>query len=155
MRFAQAQALIHSLNKDRLFATQTDRERERICAKIEGDVMGRMLEDIVLCETIRSVPYKRDKYKQLRVFKLKFDRGEFDMVIYDPEAATCRLFEIKHTTERDDAQLRHLLDPEKLAYAKRNYGRILSRTLLYRGRPFSHKSGVKYGNVRTFLKNLV
>ena len=153
MRFAQAQALIHSLNKDRLFAAQSDRERERICAKIESDVMGRMLEDIVLCETIRSVPYKRDKYKQLRVFKLKFDHGEFDMVIHDPEHETCRLFEIKHTTERDDSQLRHLLDPAKLAYAEDNYGRILSRTVLYRGSPFECESGVGYDSVSEWLNN--
>ena len=154
MRFAQAQALIHSLNKDRLFAAQSDRERERICAKIESDVMGRMLEDIVLCETIRSVPYKRDKYKQLRVFKLKFDRGEFDMVIHDPEHETCRLFEIKHTTERDDSQLRHLLDPAKLAYAEDNYGRILSRTVLYRGLDQGVSSNVTYRNVCDYLNSL-
>ena len=154
MRFAQAQALIHSLDKDRLFATQTDRERERICAKIESDVMGRMLEDIVLCETIRAVPYKRDKYKQLRVFKLKFDRGEFDMVIHDPERETCRLFEIKHAIERDDAQLRHLLDSDKLAYVERNYSKILSRTVLYRGKPFARKKGVSYRNVAAFLKEM-
>ena len=152
MRFAQAQALVHSLNKDRLFATQTDRERERICSKIESDVMGRMLEDIVLCETIRAVPYKRDKYRQLRVFKLKFDRGEFDMVIHDPERETCRLFEVKHTAERDDVQLRHLLDPDKLAYAERNYGKVLSRTVLYRGKPLSGKEGVEYCNVAAFLR---
>ena len=154
MRFAQAQALIHSLNKDRLFATQTDRERERICAKIESDVMGRMLEDIVLCETIRAVPYKRDKYKQLRVFKLKFDRGEFDMVIHDPERETCRLFEIKHTTERDDSQLRHLLDPDKLTYAERNYGPILSRTVLYRGPDQDAPSDITYRNVCDYLNSL-
>lgn len=97
---------------------------------------------------------KRDKYKQLRVFKLKFDRGEFDMVIHDPEAATCRLFEIKHTTERDDSQLRHLLDPDKLAYAERNYGRILSRAVLYRGKPLARKKGVSYRNVAAFLKEM-
>lgn len=95
----EAQALIHSLNKDRLFATQTDRERERICAKIESDVMGRMLEDIVLCETIRAVPYK-------------------------------------------------------LAYAERNYGKILSRAVMYRGKSFVRKKGVSYLNVAAFLKDM-
>ena len=153
MRFAQAQALIHSLNRDRLFAAQSDRERERICAKIESDVMGRMLEDIVLCETIRTVPYKRDKYRQLRVFKLKFDCGEFDMVIHDPECETCRLFEVKHTAERDDAQCRHLLDPDKIAYVEQNYGRVLSRAVLYRGRECV--ADVDYRNVRDYLLNLV
>ncbi len=154
MRFAQAQALIHALGKDSVFKTETERERLRICAKIESDVMGRMLEDIVLAETIRAIPYRRDKYRQLRVFKLVFPRGEFDMVICDPEKSTCRLYEIKHTTERDDGQLRHLVDSKKLAYAKHNYGDVLSRTVLYRGEKFAHPSGVLYMNVGEWLKEL-
>jgi len=154
MRFAQAQALIHSLNKDGLFLSQSDTERFRICRRIEQDVMGRMLEDIVLCETIRAIPYKRDKYGQLQVFKLTFERGEFDMVIFDPENLSCRLFEVKHTSERDDGQIRHLTDPEKLAWAERNYGKILSRTVLYRGDPYDHPTGVAYRNVGDYLKNL-
>lgn len=96
--------------------------------------------------------YKRDKYKQLRVFKLKFDCGEFDMVIHDPEAAVCRLFEIKHAIERDVPLLRHLLDPDKLACAECNIGRILFRTVLSRGRTISHTSGVKCGNLQPFLR---
>lgn len=151
MRFAQAQALIHALGKDKIFRAETERERMRICAKIESDVMGRMLEDIVLGETIRAIPYRRDKYNQLRVFKLVFPRGEFDMVICDPEKSTCRLYEIKHTTERDDGQLRHLCDSEKLAYVEHNYGAVLSRTVLYRGEDFKHPSGVEYRNVGKWL----
>ena len=152
MRFAQAQALIHALGKDKVFRAETERERMRICAKIESDVMGRMLEDIVLTETIRAIPYRRDKYNQLRVFKLVFPRGEFDMVICDPEKSTCRLYEIKHTTERDDDQLRHLCDSEKLAYVEHNYGAVLSRMVLYRGEDFKHPSGVEYRNVGDWLK---
>ena len=151
MRFAQAQALIHALGKDKIFRAETERERMRICAKIESDVMGRMLEDIVLGETIRAIPYRRDKYNQLRVFKLVFPRGEFDMVICDPEKSTCRLYEIKHTTERDDGQLCHLCDSEKLAYVEHNYGAVLSRTVLYRGEDFKHPSGVEYRNVGKWL----
>ena len=117
-------------------------------------VVGRMLEDIVLAEAIRAIPYRRDKYSQQRVFKLVFPRGEFDMVLLDPEAATCRLYEIKHTTESDDGQLRHLTDHTKLAYAERTYGTILSRTVLYRGSSFTHASGIEYVNVGKWLKNV-
>ena len=154
MRFAQAQALIHALGKDKVFRTEPARERARIFAKIESDVMGRMLEDIVLAETMRAIPYRRDKYSQLRVFKLVFPQGEFDMVICDPGKATCRLYEIKHTTERDDGQLRHLLDASKLDFMKRNYGDIQSRTVLYRGEDYKHTSGVEYRNVGEWLKKL-
>ena len=154
MRFAQAQALIHALGKDKVFRAEPERERMRIFAKIESDVMGRMLEDIVLAEAMRVIPYRRDKYSQLRVFKLVFPRGEFDMVICDPEKSTCRLYEIKHTTERDDGQLRHLLDANKLDFMKRNYGDILSRSVLYRGENYTHPSGVEYRNVGEWLKKL-
>ena len=96
---------------------------------------------------------KRDKYKQLRVLKLKFDRGEFDMVIHDPERETSRLFEIKHTTERDDSQLRHLLDPDKLAYAEQNYGEILSCEVLSRGENRGPFCGVEHMDVQAAYLN--
>ena len=68
---------------------------------------------------------KRDKYKQLRAFEL--------------------------TTECDDSQLRHLLDPNELAYAEHNYGRILSRTVLYRGNSCGFSHDVCYCNVSEHL----
>ena len=113
-----------------------------------------MLEDIVLAETMRAIPYRRDKYRQMRVFKLLFPLGEFDMVVCDPEKTACRLYEIKHATERDDGQIRHLVDSDKLAYVKHNYGDILSREVLYRGKDFRHPSGVEYRNAGDWLKGL-
>ena len=77
-----------------------------------------------------------------------------DMVICDPEKSTCRLYEIKHTTERDDGQLCHLCDSEKLAYVEHNYGAVLSRTILYRGEDSAHSTGVEYMNVGNWLKRL-
>ena len=73
-------------------------------------------------------------------------------LICDPEKSTCRLYETKHTTERDDGQLRHLCDSEKLAYVEHHYGAVLSRTVLYRGEDLSHSSGVEYWNVGNWLK---
>ena len=49
-----------------------------------------MMEDIVLLETKLANPDKQ-------VFQLQFAVGEFDMVIHDPKALTCEIFEIKYS----------------------------------------------------------
>ena len=51
-----------------------------------------MLEDIVLLETKLANPKKQ-------VFVLQFPVGEFDMVVFDPVAGSCHIFEIKHSAE--------------------------------------------------------
>ena len=75
--------------------------------RILSEVKGRMLEDIVLLETKKARP-------DCQVFKLQFPVGEFDMVIFDPESASCEIFEIKHSTMIVGNQYRHLADAQKL-----------------------------------------
>lgn len=91
MRYCQAQALVYSLMKDELFKTYPVARRKEICNLILEEVRGRMLEEIVLLETIKTLQ------KNKRAFKLMFAAGEFDMVIADSESLTCEIFEIKHT----------------------------------------------------------
>ena len=88
------------------------------------------------------------------VFKLQFAAGEYDMVVADSDALTCALYEVKHSTEPDERQLRHLCDKRKLADVERQYGTVTERTVLYRGPDFAHKSGVTYRNVDSYLKSL-
>jgi Holliday junction resolvase-like predicted endonuclease len=49
------------------------------------------------------------------VFVLQFPVGEFDMVVFDPEAGSCQIFEIKHSEEAVQQQYRHLIDEQKCA----------------------------------------
>ena len=68
-----------------------------IVAKILDDVKGRKLEDIVLLETFKTASEDEE------VFQFKFDvGGEYDMVIYDKKSHTCRIYEIKHSTQIAD-----------------------------------------------------
>lgn len=50
-----------------------------------SDIHGRMMEDIVLLETKMAFP-------KCEVFKLVFAHGEFDMVVFDPDAASCAIY---------------------------------------------------------------
>ncbi|MBQ6663383.1 MAG: AAA family ATPase [Firmicutes bacterium] len=147
MRYCQAQALVFSLRQDAWFASLDVETRESIIETILCDVRGRLLEEIVLLETIKALPPGQ------RAFKLFFPVGEIDMVIQDTRDLTCQLFEIKHSDQVDRKQIRHLTDEEKLKAISFRYGSITSRTVLYRG-PAKEAGGITYRNVEEYLETL-
>ena len=149
MRYCQAQALVHSLMQDKMFNTQSEYTKSLVCDRILDEVKGRMLEDIVVMETAKAL--SRKKYK---VFKLKFDVGEFDMVIYNRAENTCSIYEIKHSDKAVDNQYRHLIDEKKCSKTEQRFGKIVKKCVLYRGDSFQTDSGIVYENVENYLKGL-
>ncbi len=147
MRYCQAQALVFSLMKDGIFSKLPARERGEICERILEDVRGRMLEEIVLLETIKALP------KGQRAFKLQFPVGEFDMALFDEDKYTIRLFEIKHSNQIDSHQYRHLINEDMCKRVEFRYGSIVEKTVLYRGVD-TEVDGIKYRNVEKYLMNL-
>ena len=146
MRYAQAEALIKTLMQDDVFRTFSLAERNAVTARILSDIQGRMMEDIILLETKMALP-------KCEVFKLVFARGEFDMVVFDPEAASCSIYEVKHSTEAVEAQYRHLVDEEKCAKTEFRYGPITGKYVIYRGET-QDINGIHYLNVEEYLKGL-
>ena len=147
MRYCQAQALVFSLMKDDVFRQYPAKDRKLIETQILEEVRGRMLEEIVLLETIKTLPPHK------RAFKLQFPIGEFDMVIADFDDVTCEIYEIKHTDQIYEAQYKHLIDAEKVAQAEYEYGEITKRVVLYRGEDATVGS-VEYKNVVSYLEGL-
>ena len=154
MRYCQAEALVKSMLKDMKFSREDPAERAFIANRILENVRGRMLEEIVLLETMAANPKPRDIFEGREVFKLMFESGEFDMVVRDLKSGTCEICEIKHSKEPVDEQFRHLVDADKCAQVERLFGRISSRKVYYRGRGFLHPSGIEYLNVEKYLKGL-
>lgn len=148
MRYCQAQALVHSLAKDELFASLSEKEKTMVSERILEEVRGRMMEDIVLLETFKSA--KKNK----RVFKLTFSVGEFDMAIYDSKENTCECYEIKHSVQIVPAQTKYLIDEEKLNQTSKRFGKISKRCVLYRGEDTVLENGIEYRNVEAYLKEL-
>ncbi len=146
MRYAQAEALIQTLMKDSVFQMLSLAERNRVTQRIMSDIQGRMLEDIILLETKMAYP-------RCEVFKLVFARGEFDMVVFDPEKACCSIYEIKHSTEAVEEQYKHLVDPEKCQQTEFRFGTIIGKYVIYRGQS-QEINGIRYLNVEEYLKNL-
>ncbi|MBO7377197.1 MAG: ATP-binding protein, partial [Clostridia bacterium] len=105
-----------------------------------------IMEEIVLLETKTA---RQDK----EVCRVQFAVGEFDMVVYDPAALTCEIYEIKHSAEIVPEQYRHLIDEGKCAAAEHRFGEITGKYLIYRGAP-AETAGVRYLNVEEYLKSL-
>ena len=145
MRYCQAQALVHVLLKDKTFASFSERDKNLACEKILEDVRGRMMEDIVLLDTARSLP--RNK----RAFKLKLSRSEFDMVVFDSETNTCEAYEVKHSDEIVERQNSILADEEMCAAAERKCGPITGKNVIYRGEEKMLENGIAYRNVEKYL----
>ena len=147
LRYAQADALIRSLLQDETFAALSLLERTTVQERILDEIRGRMMEDIVLLETKLANPKKE-------VFVLQFPIGEFDMVVFDPAAGSCQVFEIKHSAEGVPQQYRHLIDEEKCTQTEHRFGPITGRFVLYRGENRVLENGVVYQNVEEYLKQL-
>ncbi|MDR2749368.1 MAG: AAA family ATPase [Clostridiales bacterium] len=148
MRYCQAQALVHSLLKDPLFSSLDDQQINYVTSRILEHVKGRMMEDIVLLETSRALS------RRFRVFKLQFDSGEFDMVIYNTEKHCCDIYEIIHSDQLIPEQYKNLIDDDKLQQTERRFGLISGRHVLYRGPGCIEDNGISYENVERYLKNL-
>lgn len=143
IRYSQAEALITSLMQDEKFRDLSLEERTRVMERILDEVKGRMMEDIVLLETLLS-------RSNCEVFRLQFAVGEFDMVVFDPKQGCCELYEIKHSTEIVPEQCRHLLDEKKCKDTAFRYGEIRGKYVIYRGES-KEVDGVKYVNVEEYL----
>ncbi len=148
LRYCQAQALVYSLVQDKVFQTFSEQEKELAAQRILEEVRGRMLEDIVLLETMKTAGPEQ------RVFKLQFAAGEFDMVVYNKRENRCAVFEVKHNKESVPEQRRHLINEENLSLAGKRFGAISHRYVLYQGEPFVTAEGVEYVNVGAYLQRL-
>lgn len=148
MRYSQAKALVEAVLTDDEFGSLPKVAREYACTKILEDVLGRMLEDIVLCETKKALT------NDFEVFKLQLENGEFDMVIFDRRSFEVQLFEIKHSKEINSRQYRYLDNVELLKEIEAYYGKITRRCVLYKGASLVQASGIEYKNVEEYLLSL-
>jgi hypothetical protein len=143
LRYAQAKALIESLLLDPAFSDLSITERNSVQERVLSEIMGRMMEDVVLLETKLANPKKQ-------VFVLQFAIGEFDMVVFDPASSSCEIYEIKHSAEIVSEQTRHLIDEEKCRATEHRFGTIKGKYVIYRGHA-KMVGEVQYLNVEEYL----
>jgi hypothetical protein len=134
--------------KDPSFDDISEREKRLVINRLLDDVKGRMMEDIILLECAKVAEEHQS------VFKLMFDRGEFDMVVYNSELDACAIYEIKHSDQIVDKQYQHLRDEALCNQAESRFGEIVEKTVLYRGEDNDELLDIQYKNAARFLEAL-
>ena len=148
MRYCQAQALVYSLMQDETFGQLTDEEKTFVTDRILEEVRGRMLEDIVLLETVKALGKNYD------VFKYRFASGEYDMLICGKAERGCAAYEIKHSRQCVREQARHLLNDDMLSHTTPRFGTLEGRYVLYLGKDINTSDRIAYRNAERFLQGL-
>ena len=75
------------------------------------------------------------------------------MVVFDPKALNCKIFEVKYSTEQVSEQFRHLKDEDKCAMTSHRFGDIIEKVVIYRGES-AKVDGIQYLNVEEYLNSL-
>ena len=130
------------------FGQLSDVEKAFVTDRILEDVRGRMLEDIILLESMKALG------NNYEVFKYRFASGEFDMVIYDKRERECAAFEIKHSGKCVPEQSRHLRNERLISLTTPRFGTLAGRYVLYLGDDVDTEDGISYRNAEEFLKKL-
>lgn len=139
LRHGLSRKLVRELLADDVAAHLGAAERKIVEETILSLVTDRTLADLVLYRMMLT-----RKNATTDVFRIRFPRGGFDVVVADREELTCELYEVRNATERTDRQLANLTDPDMLDTVEHRYGTIISRTLVYNGRNAWHASGIAY-----------
>lgn len=147
MRYAITKSLIYSLINDSYFVLLNESSKETIITKILDDVKGRMLEDIVLLETLLFLE------QDCVVFKyISYQYGEIDMVIYHNNSFD--IYEIKHSNKiAFDNQTKYLNSEKIVSSLIQRYGTLSNKYVLYNGEN-AVEQNIHYLNVTEYLKNL-
>lgn len=148
LRYFHAQALLMALKADPRFLDMSDDLRQRIAETVHRTISGHILEEIVTMDTADVLGSRYE------VCKLVLKDAEVDMVIHDVENGGCVLAEVKLSESRHRSQTRHLTDGSVLDYARRRFGPVRGRYVLYRGEDVPETGGVSYINVERYLLEL-
>jgi len=151
----QAEELIAFLLEDPYFSRLHTSERETLTAVLTARMKARMMEDMLHLETKAAKP-------DCEVFQLHLEDGTFEMVVSDPKAGSCEVYEIKHCNELARAHAEHLLDDAACSAVASRYGQITGKFVLYDGKTINvmetgtagKMESVKYWNAAKYVEGL-
>ena len=121
---------------------------------LENKILGEMIEQIILFDTAAALP--KNKYKIIKpVFRINGkSAGEYDMLVHDVGKGSYWAFEIKHSKEACEQQVKYLENSRIQEVVDAQFGMRENVCVLYRGNPFKNSNGTVYLNIKDFLCSL-
>jgi predicted AAA+ superfamily ATPase len=151
MRYCQVKAFADALITSDVFNEYSDVERNNILKKVDTDICGRMLEDIVLYQIAKEY----DK-EGILITKYRNESGQkIDVLIENLDKLTAVAIEVNFSEVYSKEQIKQLIDNKFCNEIEHKSGtKIISRVVLYRGSSCKCPDGdVLYMNVEDFLSN--
>ncbi len=148
MRYCQLQELIFSLMDGERFLSVSEADKQRLADQALEKVREQMLEEIIFLETERAL---ENYYK---VYKLQFNAGDYDMVVYDTKDNTCTVCEIRGSESGQMGHYRRMPDAERYRQIERRFGRIREHFILCRNPENQRNDGKRYCSVEDYLRGL-
>lgn len=148
MRYCQIENLIDSLLDGDRFLSLSQVEKQKLAAQAMETVREQMLEETIFLETEKAL---ENDYK---VYKLQFNAGDYDMVVYDTKDNSCRVCEIRGRNEGGQTHYRRMPDAERYRQIERRFGSIKEHFILCRDPENQRNDGKRYCSVEDYLRSL-
>jgi len=152
MRYCQSSALAYELVTSEVFGHYTQADQREILQKLESDICGGILEDIVYYQIANEFANNKD----MSVTKYRSTDGkEIDVLINDFEKKSSIALEVKLSDKATKNQTEHLLNDKfcKEVETKFTGIPITSKVVVYMGKTKS-SGEVSYINAEEFLTDV-
>lgn len=154
LRYCQATELAKTLITSGEFEGYTEGQQKQILQKLESDICGGILEDIVFGQLAREFEASRwqDRIQEVTQYR-NFASKEIDVLVLDYAKETVLALEVKLSGEKSDDQRKYLLNKGLCAEIEQKAGMaIANRAVVYLGGNGESYDGVLYINAEDFLK---
>ena len=108
-----------------------------------------MVEETIFLETEKAL---ENHYK---VYKLQFNAGDYDMVVYDTKDNSCTVCEIREGSEGGQTtHYRRMPDAERYRQIERRFGNVKEHFIICRDPENQRNDGKRYCSVEDYLRGL-
>lgn len=154
MRYCQATKLAEALVSSNAFMGYMDKQKEKILDKLDGDIRGGILEDIVFSQLLRDFEAPRRQDRQCMVSKYRSLKGnEMDVIVMNFKKDTSLALEVKLSDKQTESQRKHLVNEGFCEEIEGKTGLpIVNKAVIYLGENGETGDGVLYINAEDFLK---
>lgn len=154
MRYCQATELAEALINSEEFEGYTERQQKQILQRLESDICGGILEDIVFPQLAREFEASRWQDRTHEVTKYRNTANkEIGVLVLDYAKQTVFALEVKLSGEKSGDQRKYLLNKGLCAEIEEKAGMaIANKAIVYLGGNGESDDGVLYINAEHFLK---
>lgn len=156
MRYSQTTDITEALVTSDVFKDFSKQEQQQILEKLETDICGKLMEDIIFYELSRYADSLQENSRNMKIDKYRnIFGGEIDILVTDTSKHTSFAIEVKLSDTQTEKQGQHLQNQELCQEIEKKFGtKIINKAVVYRGENSDAKeSGILYLNVEDFLRN--